>query len=321
MELVTTVASWFTPTTLFLLLNLMIGTLFIASRFGSGPNKHNPPVDPFGSGHAHHHHHHNPLARAPSLIERVKSINFHLYKFPSPETDLFTTHLDVTGSDPHPGTVPLARAPSLLGRVKSINLSYFKFPQYQPENNHAPITRHVDDNPVGSNRVDTIDLSQFKIPEYDEQRIGPGSGLGSAEPVDPPRLARAPSLLERVKSINFSSFYRSDPTHMEQDPVPPLRKSEDDHKPRRSKSETKKPAKKAQKMTKSASEKHAAEETAEAVERRRPETARLERSTSFGDGENSVDAKAADFINKFKHQLKLQRLDSILKYKEMLKAK
>jgi Cotton fibre expressed protein len=34
------------------------------------------------------------------------------------------------------------------------------------------------------------------------------------------------------------------------------------------------------------------------------------------DGE--VDAKADDFINKFRNQLRLQRLDSIIRYKDML---
>ncbi|KAF9605339.1 hypothetical protein IFM89_016104 [Coptis chinensis] len=51
----------------------------------------------------------------------------------------------------------------------------------------------------------------------------------------------------------------------------------------------------------------------------RPATVREGKSTlqSFRDDEE-VDAKADDFINKFKNQLKLQRLDSILRYKEML---
>ncbi|KAF9620449.1 hypothetical protein IFM89_012626 [Coptis chinensis] len=43
----------------------------------------------------------------------------------------------------------------------------------------------------------------------------------------------------------------------------------------------------------------------------------IEDHHSFRDDEE-VDAKADDFINKFKNQLKLQRLDSILRYKEML---
>jgi hypothetical protein len=39
-------------------------------------------------------------------------------------------------------------------------------------------------------------------------------------------------------------------------------------------------------------------------------------STEFDDTE--VDAKADDFINRFKQQLKLQRMNSIMKYKEMI---
>jgi Cotton fibre expressed protein len=34
--------------------------------------------------------------------------------------------------------------------------------------------------------------------------------------------------------------------------------------------------------------------------------------------EEGVDARADDFINRFKEQLKIQRLNSILNYKEML---
>ncbi|PWA51795.1 hypothetical protein CTI12_AA440550 [Artemisia annua] len=57
------------------------------------------------------------------------------------------------------------------------------------------------------------------------------------------------------------------------------------------------------------------------VEARRPETVRerktAEKAAVDGDDDVEVDAKADDFINKFKHQLKLQRLDSIIRYKEM----
>lgn len=40
---------------------------------------------------------------------------------------------------------------------------------------------------------------------------------------------------------------------------------------------------------------------------------------SLGDDEE-VDAKADDFINRFKQQLRLQRLDSLLRYRELLKG-
>lgn len=48
--------------------------------------------------------------------------------------------------------------------------------------------------------------------------------------------------------------------------------------------------------------------------RRRPATMR-ERVKA---DDVEVDAKCDDFINRFKQQLKLQRMDSILRYKEML---
>jgi hypothetical protein len=34
------------------------------------------------------------------------------------------------------------------------------------------------------------------------------------------------------------------------------------------------------------------------------------------EGDDEVDAKADDFINRFKQQLKLQRLDSIIRFKD-----
>ncbi|CAH2077911.1 unnamed protein product [Thlaspi arvense] len=286
MELVTTLASWFTPTTLFLLLNFTIGTIFFTNRFGSGSKKHQPHQDGFGSGHAHAS---APLARAPSLIDRVKSINFSLYNSPSPESEI---HFYESDSRPNP-------PPSLLDRVKSINMPYFRFPQHNSEGDYAAYALMT--RPEETNRVDPID----KIPEDDvpaQPRVG------------------APSLLQRVKSIKLPSLYRTEP-----DPV------SEEQKPARTKSESSKPAMKnkkkkaVKKMTKSASEKAGVGylggegETVAAVEKRRPETTRIEGTTSIGEEEEGVDDKASDFINKFKQQLKLQRLDSFLRYREMLK--
>ena len=75
-----------------------------------------------------------------------------------------------------------------------------------------------------------------------------------------------------------------------------------------------------EKLKKSVSQKAASGrvEDMDAVELRRPQTTRetkskLSETMSFGDDEE-VDAKADDFINRFKQQLKLQRLDSLLRY-------
>lgn len=144
----------------------------------------------------------------------------------------------------------------------------------------------------------------------------------------PGRLDRAPSLLERVKSIRLPSVYRSQEAETEVIGGNHEAETNTVHKPKRSKSESTKKAKTKAKenMKKSASEKAMAvektvEEEREMVERRRPQTARLERTVTVGDGDHAVDARADDFINKFKRQLRLQRLDSLLRYKEILQGK
>ncbi|KAA8523252.1 hypothetical protein F0562_009675 [Nyssa sinensis] len=79
------------------------------------------------------------------------------------------------------------------------------------------------------------------------------------------------------------------------------------------------------KMKKSASESSAVAgfDDAEITDPQRPWTERERKtkgseSTSSGEDEE-VDAKADDFISRFKQQLKLQRLDSLLRVTDMLK--
>ncbi|KAG6736074.1 hypothetical protein POTOM_061232 [Populus tomentosa] len=262
------VSSWVTPGSLFLFLNIMIATIALASRYGT----HNKPV------HEGQH-----LARAPSLLQRVKSIDyFSFYNFPPAQEPANTTH----EHDPS----QLERAPSLLQRVKSIDyFSFYKFPHTQePEN--------------------------------------------TTQEHDPPQLERAPSLLERVRSINFSSLcYSSEPEGTTQRPPAQTGSDADpgtghDHHVKRTQSEHMVKATKRQvKMKKSASEKAvsldlAEEVEREKVERRRPATTRAsEKTVLIGDEEvdAEVDAKADDFINRFKQQLKLQRLESLLRRKKL----
>ncbi|XP_010448321.1 PREDICTED: uncharacterized protein LOC104730798 [Camelina sativa] len=282
MELVTSLTSWLTPTTLFLLLNFTIGTIFIANRFSSsGSRKHNPHQDGFRSGYDQGQAR---FGRPPSLIDRVKSINFSLYNSHSSESEIH-----YSGSDHNPNPPP-----SLLQRVRSFNMPSFKFPQHNSEGDYAAY-----DLMTRTEEINRVDDPIDKIPENDvttEPRVG------------------APSLLQRVKSIKLPSLYRSEP-----DPIP------EETKPTRTKSESSKPVTKkkkkatAKKMTKSASERYTGreEETGDTVEKRRPETMRAERPTPMVD--EGVDDKASNFINKFKQQLKLQRLDSFLRYREMLK--
>ncbi|XP_009801493.1 uncharacterized protein LOC107828153 [Nicotiana tabacum] len=150
--------------------------------------------------------------------------------------------------------------------------------------------------------------------------------------VNSPQLDRSPSLLQRVRSINLS-FSRlekpgpipsvaqhADPYEEEVQKVDNIEPQIESH-VTRTKSATcvETPVKiPTRTMMKSASEKMAVaekEEEADQVDWRRPATTR--ETASFGEDE-AVDEKADDFINMFRQQLKLQRLDSIIRYKEML---
>ncbi|KAJ6698875.1 DUF4408 DOMAIN PROTEIN [Salix purpurea] len=183
----------------------------------------------------------------------------------------------------------------------------------------------------------------LRLPEYHDRR--PCSRFSfspfqepenTTQQHDPPQLERAPSLLERVKSINFSSlYYRSEQEETTQRPPTQTGSDADpgtghghghDHHAKRSMSEhVVQATKKQEKMKRSASEKAASLDSAEEVmrekvERRRPATTRASEKTVLI-GDEGVDAKADDFINRFKQQLKLQRLDSLLRCKEMFRGK
>ncbi|PKI61848.1 pathogen-associated molecular patterns-induced protein A70 [Punica granatum] len=329
-------ASWFTPTSLFLLLNLMIGTIFISSRFHSSPaSKKTPTTYHYQYGHPDSA---PPLARTPSLIDRVRSINFSLYKFdhhPVPDyhyseqpADHFAAHVD-------PPPPPIARAPSLLERLKSINFTPYIFdhptpamipePKYAPPADPAPLARA----PSLLDRLKSINFSPYLYNHPDpirEQDAAPAQAY--SEPArtrqirnEPPPVAPVPSFLERVKSINFSLYGQEEPDLA----------GLVDHHVKRVNSDTKPtggeaPTRLSRKMKKSASDKSSfshfksedeEEEEEDVAEFQRPETKKGPAVAAVEEAEE-IDAKADDFINRFKQQLKLQRLDSIMRYKEML---
>lgn len=145
--------------------------------------------------------------------------------------------------------------------------------------------------------------------------------------VSTPQLVRVPSFFERVNSIKLS-FSRSEnrdtvpASTVHHEDVPnrgqPRQSPEgnDFHVTRRKsdtgeKSSGSTPAPAAV-TKKSWSEKfQAAEEKGGKISDKREELG--------GTGDEAVDARADDFINRFRQQLKMQRLDSLLRYKEMSK--
>lgn len=185
----------------------------------------------------------------------------------------------------------LGRSPSILQRLKSINLSRYRSQEPTPLTSSIATTVS---NPSITETEQTLPTSN----NY-EQAVEEGE-----QTLD--------EIYDQIQGRHFDRT-RSDPEP-----------SSDDL-----------PATLPLKMKKSASLKssvaHSKEE--DVVESRRPATVRegkakvvelkrLADGDDVGDGnsdDEQVDAKADDFINKFKQQLKLQRLDSIMRHREVIK--
>lgn len=233
----TFIATWFTPSSIFIIVNLVIGTIALASRF-NGPPKNDQIQQP-------------QLNRSPSLLNRIRSFNLRHYN----QEPSFVAQPEPESEFTHP---QLVRKPSLLERVMSFNL-----------NKHEP-----------------------QYPQSQTHYVQPESESDSTKP----QLVRKPSLLQRVMSFNLN---KNEPAQPEAE-NPSLNQV-------KSKVE----------MKKSASEKtfERGEEDEEAVERRRPATAAARSETTTCKEDEAVDAKADDFINRFKKQLRLQRRDSFMRYR------
>ncbi|XP_031093242.1 pathogen-associated molecular patterns-induced protein A70-like [Ipomoea triloba] len=316
------VSSWFTPTVLFCVINLVIGTILLSSSLKPQKKQHQLGDDNSVPQ----------LARVPSLIQRVRSFNYSFRQ----EHDPFSYAQN---------TPSLSRAPSPLERFSAVNFSFSRsdHPGDFPANTHhadlpeneTQITRA----PSLLERVMSFSRSRQPDPFPSNSSFSrsdnPGDFPANTHHADPPEdethITRSPSLLQRVKSINlsFSRSRQPDPfpstTHFTELQTQKVEVEEEERDSgavmshaRRTKSATcaEIPAKK-KKMGKSASEKMEAEETQEEVDRRRPATVR-EKKTAYEEDDEAVDEKADDFINRFKQQLKLQRLDSLLRYKETL---
>ncbi|KAL2317920.1 hypothetical protein Fmac_031796 [Flemingia macrophylla] len=257
-----TLYSWFTPTVLFLLLQLVIGTIFIISNLA----KQQQP--------------HENLARSPSLLQRLKSINTH---FPqSLQNQNFQ----------------LPRSPSLLQtlNLNSINLySYLPSSKLtQPQEDH-----HDHDHDHDHDRDHDHDHDHEHGHDHDPELHDHLQHNGNHT------LDQEQASLDEV----YAKLQQGQEGHFS--------RSQSDTKP----ASGEPPVKLPRKMKKSASSKSAFSHFKEddIVETRRPATVREGVAAAAADADDhEVDAKADDFINRFKQQLKLQRLDSIMRYKEMI---
>ncbi|KAF4375693.1 hypothetical protein F8388_014415 [Cannabis sativa] len=268
--------SWFTPTILFLFLNLMIATIFITSSLNT------PKPNPNPNQQQQHHRLHPQLVRSPSVLQRLKSINFYTYRSQEP-----TTHFQKNPSDSdeeHTQTqtqTHLFRSPSVLQKLKSINLySYLSPPQYQNPNQEQThfeehsktLTSRLQFDEEDTETLDQFDQSMDDV--YSKLKNNGGAHVVRSNSDTKPSNGEAPPKLS--KKMKKSASAKSAFSHFNEDDI---------------------------------------------VESRRPATVREGKAKVVEkdeEEEGEVDAKADDFINRFKQQLKLQRLDSIVRYKEMI---
>ncbi|GMI97936.1 hypothetical protein like AT2G26110 [Hibiscus trionum] len=223
------------------------------------------------------------LVRSPSVLQRLKSINLYAYRSQEPVVSYEKTPdlSDFQFSFQHqisPQQQQLDRSPSLLQRVKSINLKSY----FSPEKTHESYSHY--------------EPPAEELSELDAKAAESDATQGEGKTLD--------EIYSQLKGENHH-----------------VSRTKSDTKPASGEVPTKLP----RKMKKSASVKSAFRhfEEGDIVEARRPATVREGKYKATAEDEedeedDEVDARADDFINKFKQQLKLQKLDSIIRYKEMV---
>ncbi|KAK1367888.1 Alkaline phytoceramidase (APHC) [Heracleum sosnowskyi] len=271
--------SWFTPTVLFVLLNLMIGTILFSSNLSTTPQQQNQETkQEKQQDHQEESTNIQPqqndqstptLQKSPSVLQRLKSINFKS----------FTEGLDSDTTEQHLNQ-------ELQSAIET--QTHYLFDDHQT----------------------LIAQAQFVFQEAHHES-GPLTQPHESEAqIQQPHESEATELQDVVpQSLDevYSHFAELTDSHFS--------RTTSDTKPASGEI----PAKLSTKMKKSASMKSpfAHFEEDDIVEARRPVTVR-ERGAKVTDVDEEVDAKADDFINKFKQQLKLQRVDSIMRYKEVI---
>ncbi|KAL4582479.1 hypothetical protein LXL04_007029 [Taraxacum kok-saghyz] len=299
----TSVNSWFTSTVFFVLLNVMIVTIVFTSNL-SNNNQQN---------HRQQHQEEE---------EKQNSQNHH------------DRHTDLNQSQ-------IARSPSILHRLKSFNfLPHISQEEFSPENHRQqdPLqlaaTQYVfnqpleyqhfdyDFDPTGSVHTSAVTVSTAQFSAHNQTHDAPHVVWEHHQTLETEmnqmtRFNFDGTQEDRRSDKGFEDVHEEEHTDEFQslDEVYSKLKSGHD----RTKSESDLSSKPPAKMKKSASLKvgfaHIEEE--ETVEAQRPVTMRERKSAArvVAEDDVEVDSKADDFINRFKNDLKLQRIESIIRTK------
>ena len=353
------IRGYFTPATLFLVVNIVIGTIALTSRTHQRRRR---------QVYQYHHDgeilHHDQLQPPPPLLHQQYYGGGEHQQMMMQET-LYA---------PPPAPAPLARTSSVLDRLRSFGLYRFRSGDFPPEYATAAaaatsqLHHQRTEEVVSSSPVDEVKLqghyarsraAPAAAPAQEERKAAARPRNSSSEVrraevvraparvveafpeeaaaavdataeddftptqqrdlplqqeyVPPPApapapLARTSSVLDRLRSFTLYSFRSGD---LATDDIPadaaaaatPAQAhygwTRSEPAREQNKKAKKQAASEAKTMTKSSSE------------------ARKDTAAEDAD-DGGVDARADDFINKFRQQLQLQRLNSLLNYKEML---
>uniref|UniRef100_A0ACD5T7X9 Uncharacterized protein n=1 Tax=Avena sativa TaxID=4498 RepID=A0ACD5T7X9_AVESA len=373
-----TVRGFFTPATLFLVVNLVIGTIWLTSRSHQRRRRsngyttaHEPPFHnqhdhqepPFHHQQEHqyyddHQQHHEqqqyvppppapaPLARTSSVLDRLRSIGLYRFRsgdFPpeyttdsrdvafSPAPVGGDAHYERSRSNPAPAKEERSRpAPSRMRKSSSSSEAR------KAEVPRVPAARVVrravaleEDDVVEHARADEFTGNSFAQQKPSPSPSPPAQHEEEEEeeeqyyreeyvpPLRPAPLARAPSVLERLRSFGLYRFRSGDiaaddaasaVAEHERNQAQKLQGTQYS----RSRSEPSKEQSKKKKQQQQSSDAKMSKSSSEA--RKPPAPVEAEPAAEEG----GVDARADDFINSFRKQLQLQRLNSLLNYKDML---
>ncbi|XP_016494569.1 uncharacterized protein LOC107813775 [Nicotiana tabacum] len=240
--MIESLSSWFTPTVLFCVLNLMIGIILISSSIKNDKKQQYTEDNNLPQ-----------LPRTPSLLQRVRSVNYFSF-VPEPFNSPLTTPHFADNSSPR-----LDYSPSLLQRIRSINFSFSRSEKLSP---FPSLDQYA--GPADENAPQTVEA----VTEEEE-------GLECHVMRSKSTTCAETTLMKKLASEEILAAVQK-------------------------------------------------EEEEVVVVRQRPATVRERKQgnrktkKSLGRDDEAVDRKADDFISKFREQLKMQRIDSIQRYKEML---
>lgn len=270
--------SWFTPTVLFVLLNLMIGTIALTSTFATQKQPQN-----LQESSSQNENNQPKISKSSSLLQRLKSINFHPH-FSSHDTqNLSINHKSSTDSDNQ-------------FQAQGFETQSHYFFQENPLENLETTPQseggYVFEQAHVQNFLETQTHFIFEQKDSILEDFKPAHEKGEET-----QWQTMDEVYSHLQGGHFS-------------------RTKSDTEPASGEIPVKLPAR----MKKSASLKSPFRhfEEQDIVEARRPATVKENGNAKVADGDEEVDAKADDFINKFKQQLKLQRLASIIRYKDVV---